>query len=120
MAGVDEMRELVIERVLRCVEQIPPGRVASYGLIGRICGVGPRQVGSIMSHYGSDVPWGRVTNAAGEFPPALLEQAEPHWAEEGILVAAHGRGCRYRDYAFDDRMLSERWQESIADLPAPE
>ena len=36
----------VVERVLTCVEQVPPGRVVAYGEVGEIVGVGPRQVGA--------------------------------------------------------------------------
>ncbi|HEY0772933.1 MAG TPA: MGMT family protein, partial [Nocardioidaceae bacterium] len=44
MGAVD--REEYVERVLAVVEQIPPGRVMSYGAIAEVLGVGgPRQVG---------------------------------------------------------------------------
>ena len=41
-----------VERVLLAVAQVPPGRVASYGDIGALAGVGPRQVGAIMREAG--------------------------------------------------------------------
>ncbi|MET0692853.1 MAG: MGMT family protein [Propionibacteriaceae bacterium] len=60
------MDEEYVEAVLTAVEQIPEGRVSSYGDIAEQVGRGgPRQVGQIMSHYGSAVPWWRVVRADG-------------------------------------------------------
>ena len=38
------MDEYAVDRVLLAVEQIPRGRVAAYGDVGRIAGTGPRHV----------------------------------------------------------------------------
>ena len=65
----------MVERVLRAVECVPPGRVASYGLIGALVGAGPRQVGAVLSRYGDGVPWWRIVNASGELPAPLLARA---------------------------------------------
>lgn len=46
------MREELVEAVLRVVEAIPPGRVATYGMIARAVGTGPRVVGRIMHDWG--------------------------------------------------------------------
>jgi methylated-DNA-protein-cysteine methyltransferase related protein len=116
---VDARRELVIERVLRCVELVPAGRVASYGAIAAICGIGPRQVGSIMRHYSADLAWWRITNHSGDFPGELLERALPHWHDEGIAVKPNGLGCRYAAYAADMGELELRWRAATADLPDP-
>ena len=52
--------------VLEVVERIPAGRVMSYGDVAEFLGAGgPRQVGWVMSHFGSDVPWWRVLRADG-------------------------------------------------------
>ncbi len=117
---MDARRELVIERVLRCVELVPSGRVASYGAIAAICGIGPRQAGSIMKAYGHDLPWWRITNAAGDLPPGLLPRALPHWDAEGIRVKPNGLGCRYADFAADADALASAWRDATADLPEPE
>ena len=63
LGGVDDV---VVERVLRAVEQVPPGRVVSYGDVAALVGIGPRQVGSIMKAYGGNVTWWRVTDAVGQ------------------------------------------------------
>lgn len=88
----------VTEQVLRAVEQIPPGRVASYGLIAQVVGTGPRQVGAIMARAGAAVAWWWVTNAAGDLPIHLLSAALEQWAAEGITIKPNGQGCRYGDY----------------------
>lgn len=111
--------ELVVERVLRAVELVPPGQVASYGDIGHICGAGPRQVGSIMNHWGRDLPWWRITNAAGDFPSGLRERARPHWENEGIAFKPNGLGCRIAHYRTDLEELAQRWAKAVADLPDP-
>ena len=75
-----------MERVLRAVEQVPRGRVVSYGDIGALVGVGPRLVGRVMSTYGSNVTWWRVTNSSGDLPTDLMEEVRERWALEGILL----------------------------------
>ncbi len=57
-------------RVYAVVRRIPRGRVATYGQVARLAGLGPhaRQVGYALSALrpGSRVPWHRVINARGE------------------------------------------------------
>ena len=62
------------ESVLSLVEQIPPGRVATYGDIAEMVGRGgPRQVGHVMARFGGGVPWWRVVRADGR-PARSLEE----------------------------------------------
>lgn len=88
------MDELLVERVLTVVEAIPEGRVTTYGDIAEVLEVGPRQIGAVMSQYGASVTWWRVTNARGELPPHLLDEARQNWMAEGIALASTGRGVR--------------------------
>jgi alkylated DNA nucleotide flippase Atl1 len=68
------MDEDYAELVLSAVEQIPPGRVATYKDIAEIVGRGgPRQVGHVMAKFGGGVPWWRVVRADGR-PARSLEQ----------------------------------------------
>ncbi len=55
------------ERVYAIVEQIPYGKVLSYGDIARRLGspAGSRQVGYAMRHCPDDLPWQRVVYADG-------------------------------------------------------
>lgn len=72
------------ERVLDLVAQIPTGRVLAYGDVSRRLGEGgARNVGTVMSRYGSDVPWWRVIRADGRPPQGLEREAVEHWRAEG-------------------------------------
>ena len=72
------------ERVLDLVATIPAGRVLAYGDIAkRLGGMGPRTVGTVMSRYGSDVPWWRVIRSDGRPPQGLEDEALGHWRAEG-------------------------------------
>ena len=75
------------ELVLQCVEQIPRGRVSTYGTIAEVVGAvlgggGPRQVGSVMSAHGGPVPWWRVVRADGSLPPSHEREARQAYLEE--------------------------------------
>lgn len=108
------MDDITVERVLRVVEQVPPGSVVAYGEVGAIAGVGPRLVGRIMREWGSGVPWWRVTSASGDHP--LLGRALPHWQQEGIEVKPNGLGCRMKEYGVDLEVLRERAEPHLAEL----
>ncbi len=73
--------------VLEVVESIPPGKVLTYGDVAEMLGRGgPRAVGTVMSRYGSDVPWWRVLRAGGLPPVCHEERALRHYADEGTPV----------------------------------
>jgi alkylated DNA nucleotide flippase Atl1 len=74
----------VDEAVFDAVEAIPPGRVSTYGAIGRLVGVGPRRVARALSSGGGGaVPWFRVVRADGS-------AAEPVRVRQLELLAAEG------------------------------
>lgn len=108
------MDDVTVERVLRVVEAIPAGRVAAYGEVGSVVGVGPRLVGRILRTWGSGVPWWRVTNASGDHP--LLARALPCWEAEGITVKPNGRGCRMAQFGADLTELRHAAQVPLAEL----
>lgn len=66
--------------VLSAVEEIPVGKVATYGQIARLIGrdKNSRLVGKILSNaeYYGDYPCHRVVNHAGRFAPGWKEQSE--------------------------------------------
>lgn len=78
------MDEFAIQRVLLAADLVPPGRVATYGDLGRAAGVGPRQVGAIMRERGGEVAWWRIVSDSGTLPPHLIGQAAARWDDEGI------------------------------------
>jgi alkylated DNA nucleotide flippase Atl1 len=84
-----------VELVLTCVEQVPRGRVTTYGVIaevvGRVVGGGgPRLVGSVMALHGGSVPWWRVVRADGSLPPSHQVDARPHYLDEGTALRPTG------------------------------
>ena len=72
-------------RVLDVVDSIPPGRVMSYGDIAEYlgAGLGPRQVGRVMSVYGGAVAWWRVIHSDGTPAPGHDSVALRHYLAEG-------------------------------------
>ena len=73
----------VDEAVFDVVEQVPPGRVTTYGAIGGLLGIGPRRVARALSSGGGAVPWWRVLRADGTV-------AEPVRVRQLELLAAEG------------------------------
>ena len=89
-AGRDEA---LIYEILSVVEEIPAGRVASYGQIARLIGreKNARLVGRVLSMaelYG-DYPCHRVVNHAGRTAPGFFEQRE-RLLEEGVGFTPNG------------------------------
>ena len=85
-------KELVYE-VLSVVEEIPEGRVATYGQIARLTGRdrNARLVGKIlgMAEYYGSYPCHRVVNHAGRTAPGFYEQRQRLEAE-GVAFRANG------------------------------
>lgn len=81
--------------VFLCVNQIPRGKVASYGDIAQLAGYpgSARQVGRVLSQMptGTKIPWHRVINARGElsFPKNSLkyEEQKKRLEHEGVSFA---------------------------------
>ena len=76
----------VDEAVFDVVERIPPGRVSTYGAIGRLVGVGPRRVARALSSGGGAVPWHRVVRADGTAAEAVRARQLELLAGEGVPV----------------------------------
>lgn len=86
-------------RIHAVVRRIPRGRVATYGQVAQIAGLGaqPRLVGYALAALpeGSSVPWHRVVNAQGR----VSARAEPgadrlqrvRLEREGIRFDPRGR-----------------------------
>ena len=77
----------VDEAIFDVVERIPPGRVSTYGAIGRLVGVGPRRVGRARAAGGGAGPWHGVLRADGT-------AAEPVRARQLELLAGEGVPAR--------------------------
>ena len=78
------MQEDVIYAILSVVEEIPEGKVATYGQIARLIGrdKNSRLVGKVLSmaEYYGDYPCHRVVNHAGRLVPG--------WPEQRLLLEA--------------------------------
>ena len=74
------LNEDLIYEILSVVEEIPPGRVATYGQIARLIGreKNARLVGTALRRAGlyGDYPCHRVVNHAGRLVPGWWEQKE--------------------------------------------
>jgi alkylated DNA nucleotide flippase Atl1 len=104
--GPGELPEFA-EAVLGIVDLIPEGQVLAYGDVAEMLGQsGPRQVGAVMSRYGSSVCWWRVIRANGQAPDDLSDEALRHWREEGTALvggALVGRRVDMRLARWDGR-----------------
>lgn len=81
-----------VEAVLAVVEEVPSGRVTTYGAIADAVGrFGPRRVGNVMAQYGGPVPWWRVVRADGSPPPSHGGTARAAYRAEGTPLRPSGR-----------------------------
>jgi len=91
------MRKNSIEEQLHALmEDIPHGRVVSYGDLARSLGIVPVQVGRLLARVPEGLPWHRVVGADGAL--RIARRAPEHaalqralLAAEGILLDDHGR-----------------------------
>lgn len=85
MAGI--LTEDLIYEILSVVEEIPEGKVASYGQIAKLIGRdrNARLVGKVLSmaEYYGEYPCHRVVNHAGRLAPSFYEQKDL-LLEEGV------------------------------------
>ena len=84
------MQEDVIYAILSVVEEIPEGKVATYGQIARLIGRerNARLVGKVLgrAEYSGTYPCHRVVNHAGRLAPG--------WPEQRALLEAEGVALR--------------------------
>ncbi|CZR53167.1 related to MGMT family protein [Phialocephala subalpina] len=100
MARTDEA-EAFFHAVYSAIQEIPYGKVTSYGHIARLIGTPqrPRQVGVCLKHLSSDpamsfhngnVPWQRVINSKGVISPRGHPSGAANQAQalrgEGVTV----------------------------------
>ncbi|KAL2818651.1 MGMT family protein [Aspergillus granulosus] len=113
MPRTDEA-EFWFNAVYSAVQQIPSGKVTSYGHIALLLGEPkrPRQVGVCLKHLPSqdsgnhfhegNVPWQRVVNAKGMIShrgPGSAERQAEALRGEGIEVTSDSMGEFYVDFS---------------------
>lgn len=84
------------ETVLDLVESIPTGRVSTYGVIAELAREitgkgGPRSIGSVLSRYGSGVPWWRVCAAGGRLAVHKADEQRALLRQEDVPFTHSGR-----------------------------
>lgn len=93
MANGTKMSEELIYEILSAVEEIPEGKVASYGQIAKLTGRdrNARLVGKVLSlaEYYGEYPCHRVVNHMGRLAPRFTEQREL-LLEEGVSFKENG------------------------------
>lgn len=83
-----------VGRVLEVVASIPPGSVMTYGDVAAAVGSrAARAVGTVMAHYGSDMPWWRVVRASGHPPIDHESRALEHYRAEGTPLVWSREGA---------------------------
>lgn len=113
-------------RIYAVVQQIPEGRVATYGDIAKLADL-PRHarlVGYALHALPatSDVPWYRVVNSQGQLSLAKLSHAgaavqHEHLTSEGVEFTAQGR-ISLKRYRWQPHPLE--WEAFIINLQARE
>lgn len=74
------------QAILMIVQQVPEGRVATYGQVARLAGIpkNSRQVGSVLGAMtsGSEVPWFRIINSQGRISDRGRPEMEAYQREQ--------------------------------------
>lgn len=112
------MRTEFVTAVLAVVDLVPPGAALAYGDVAELLGQGgPRQVGSVMSHYGSAVSWWRILRASGEAPPGHETDALRHYLAEGTPLHGDAEGfLRTGEGRWRVDIAAARWSPSEEDF----
>jgi len=112
------MRIEYVEAVLAVVELVPPGTALAYGDVAELLGSGgPRQVGRVMSHYGSSVPWWRILKSSGHGPDGHEADALRHYLEEGTpLLGRPEEYLRTGEGRWRVDLMAARWSPDDHDF----
>ncbi len=109
------------QQVYTVVRLVPPGRIVAYGDIAGMFGINPRQVGRLLATYTDhdvpDLPWWRITDASGDLPAHLLDEARARWAAEGLLPKQNGKGLAIRRHRADLADLADAAEAALGPLP---
>lgn len=112
------MRTEYVEAVLELAAMVPAGAAVAYGDVAELLGAGgPRQVGSVMSHHGSSVPWWRILKANGDAPPGHEREAFARYLAEGTpLLGSYLEYQRTGDGRWRVDLVAARWAPSEPDF----
>ena len=112
------MRIEYVEAVLAVVQLVPAGSAVAYGDVAELLGAGgPRQVGAVMSHYGSGVPWWRILKASGQAPEGHEADALRHYVAEATpLLGAYRAFLATGEGRWRVDLQAARWAPQDADF----
>ena len=92
--NISKLNDDLAYEILSVVEEIPAGRVATYGQIAKLIGreKNSRLVARVLSHVGNygEFPCYRVVNHMGRLAPGWAEQ---EWLLKGEGVTLKENGC---------------------------
>lgn len=78
------------DRIWQVVNQIPRGKVATYGQIAQLAGMPShaRLVGRVLSQLpqGTKLPWHRVLNSQGRITNPAADRQKTRLEEEGVTL----------------------------------
>jgi alkylated DNA nucleotide flippase Atl1 len=107
--------EAYVEAVLGLVEQVPPGRVTTYGDLAEAVGRGgPRQVGNVLATWGAAVGWWRVVRADGSPARGHEQEALRRLAAEGTPLRGSRVVLGEARHAFSGPPPGPRWDAPSA------
>lgn len=102
--------------VVAVVRLVPPGCVVAYGDLAELFGTSPRIIGRIMATNDAvDLPWWRIVRSDGGMAGPLVDDAAPHWREEGIAFE-NGR-VRIQRHRADLAALADAAEALLGPLP---
>ncbi|KAH6622635.1 6-O-methylguanine DNA methyltransferase [Chaetomium tenue] len=128
-----EEAENFFHAVYSAVQEIPPGKVTSYGHIAKLIGTPerPRQVGICLKHLPVDtterfhhdnVPWQRVINAKGAVSPRSQPAGARNQAAaleaEGVTVTTGALGelmVDFGEFGWFPRVLPSEEGQGLGD-----
>lgn len=94
--------ESLAQRILACVESIPPGRVFTYGDVAEYAGSrSARVVGRVLALDGGTVPWHRVIRSDGTLAEHLYSEQRQRLLAEGVRF--DGDRVRLREFRWNGR-----------------
>lgn len=97
--GVDDD---LAQRILACVELIPPGRVFTYGDVAEYVGAPtPRMIGRVLALDDGSVPWHRVLRANGSLAEHLYTEQRQRLLAEGVRF--NGDRVDLKNFRWDGR-----------------
>ena len=112
------MRIEYVEAVLAIVELVPAASAVAYGDVAELLGSGgPRQVGAVMSRYGTGVPWWRVLKANGQAPEGHEAEALRNYLAEGTpLLGGYLEYQRTGEGRWRVDLTAARWAPAEEDF----